>query len=194
MDRTQLKKLSSNQASEHVWTLVLITLIISAVAGLAGGILGATIIGTVAIIFVVAPLFFANHIIYLNLANGKKPEIVDAFSGFNIYVRSLCVYFYMQLFTWLWSLLFIIPGIVKSYSYAMAPYIALENPELGHLDCVTKSKEMMEGHKAELFVLDLSFIGWILLTTVTCGIASLWYIPYANTARANFYKQLKGEL
>ena len=192
MDITQLKKLSSNQASEHVWTLVLITLIISAVSGIAGGILGATIIGTVAIIFVTAPLFFSNHIVYLNLVNGKKPEIVDAFSGFYIYVRALCVYFFMMLFTWLWSLLFIVPGIVKSYSYAMAPYIAMENPELGHLDCVTKSKEMMSGNRWRLFCLHVSFIGWAILCAFTLGIGNLWLNPYKNAATAAFYREISG--
>ena len=99
----------------------------------------------------------------------------------------------MTLFTMLWSMLFLIPGIVKSYSYAMTPYLLLDRPELSATDAITESRKMMNGHKMELFLLDLSFIGWILLVIVTFGIAYLYVTPYMQAARTAFYETLKGE-
>lgn len=97
----------------------------------------------------------------------------------------------VSLFTYLWSLLFVIPGIVKGYSYAMTNYILLDRPELGAADAITESRKMMDGHKMELFLLDLSFFGWYCLVVLTFGIASLYVTPYHMGARAAFYETLK---
>ena len=97
----------------------------------------------------------------------------------------------VSLFTYLWSLLFVIPGIVKGYSYAMTNYILLDRPELGATDAITESRKMMDGHKMELFLLDLSFFGWYCLVALTFGIASLYVTPYHMGARAAFYETLK---
>ena len=99
----------------------------------------------------------------------------------------------VQIYIMLWTLLFYIPGIVKSYSYAMTPYILLDKPELSATDAITESRKMMNGHKMELFILDLSFIGWILLSLLTCGILFLYVAPYMQAARAEFYRTLKGD-
>ncbi len=88
-------------------------------------------------------------------------------------------------------MLLYIPGIIKSYSYAMTYYIAQDEPELSAEKCICKSMDMMKGHKMELFLLDLSFIGWILLCILTGGIALLWVEPYYLSARAAFYEELK---
>ncbi|MBQ6893533.1 MAG: DUF975 family protein [Clostridia bacterium] len=145
-------------------------------------------------VFLAAPFNLAIAMIYINITNGIEPQIADTFKGFKKYWKAVGVYFFIELFTSLWALLFIIPGIVKWYSYSMAPYILAENPEMGPLDAIRKSKEMMDGHKGDLFGLHISFIGWFLLTIVSCGVASIWCIPYLEAATANFYKQLKGEL
>ena len=97
----------------------------------------------------------------------------------------------VTLFTALWSMLFVIPGLVKSYSYAMTNYILLDRPELSATDAITESRKMMNGHKMELFILDLSFIGWYILVGLTFGIASLYVTPYHMGARAAFYETLK---
>lgn len=100
------------------------------------------------------------------------------------------------LFVTLWSLLFIIPGIVKSYAYSQAFFIYKDRrnstPEEypTSLECITESREMMKGHKLDLFVLHLSFIGWHLLEAFTLGIAALYVRPYLNTAEAVFYERL----
>lgn len=145
-------------------------------------------------ILVSGPFYFSDANIFLKITSGQPISIGDAFSGFKTYWKAVKVHAWQTLFTTLWSFLFIIPAYVKYYAYSMAPYIALENPELSALECITRSKNMMKGHKWELFVLDLSFIGWIILSFVSCGIATIWYSPYYKATLANFYKNLKNEL
>jgi uncharacterized membrane protein len=88
-------------------------------------------------------------------------------------------------------MLLVIPGIVKFYSYAMTPYLRYENPMLSAETLICKSMKMMNGHKMKLFLLDLSFIGWLLLCILTLGIGFLWLIPYMQSARAAFYEDLR---
>ena len=99
----------------------------------------------------------------------------------------------MYIFIALWSLLLIIPGIVKSLSYAMTPYILEENPELSANEAIDRSRAMMRGHKYDLLWLYLSFIGWFLLSFLTLGIGLLWLIPYVETAQAAFYEDVKAD-
>ena len=97
-----------------------------------------------------------------------------------------------SLFVTLWSLLFIIPGIIASYRYALAPYLMTENPEIGVMEAISRSKELMRGNKARLFCLQFSFLGWILLCILTLGIGSLWLSPYMKAAEAAFYLDVTG--
>ena len=90
----------------------------------------------------------------------------------------------------LWSLLFVIPGIVKSYSYSMAYYINLDHPEYNPTEAITESRRLMDGNKMRLFCLHLSFIGWAIVCFFTLGIGMLWLIPYMNAANAEFYQDL----
>ena len=101
--------------------------------------------------------------------------------------------FLMELFVALWSLLFLIPGIVKMFSYAMTPFILEENPELTANEAIDRSRAMMKGHKFDLFWLYLSFIGWFLLGMITLGVAYLWIYPYIQTATAAFYEDVKAD-
>ena len=94
----------------------------------------------------------------------------------------------------LWSLLLVVPGIVKLYSYRMVPYILAEHPELSANEVITRSRKMMNGNKWQAFKLDLSFIGWILLGTVTLGIVQVfWTSPYMESAQAALYLKLRDE-
>jgi len=92
-----------------------------------------------------------------------------------------------------WSLLFVIPGIVAAYRYSMATYIMAENPGMQATEAIERSKALMDGRKGDLFCLDLSFIGWAILASITFGIGYLWLIPYIYTAYAAFYETLKKE-
>lgn len=84
------------------------------------------------------------------------------------------------IFVFLWSLLFIIPGIIAGYRYRFALYNLCENPEMGVMEALNMSKAQTRGHKWELFVLDLSFLGWIILCGLTLGILSIWIMPISS--------------
>ena len=126
----------------------------------------------------------------LNLADGQPPRFDDLFSQFYRFFPAFCLNFFTQLFIILWSLLLIVPGIVASYSYAMAPYILLENPDMTALEALRASKELMRGHRWQLFCLSLSFFGWSLLCAFTLGIGSLFLRPYEEATFAVFYREL----
>ncbi len=126
----------------------------------------------------------------------EKPYV----SAFSVFMENRfgpeCINFVMtSIFTFLWTLLLIIPGIIKSYSYAMTPYIVKDmvasGKQVGATDGINASRELMNGHKMDLFVFDLSFIGWFLLGGISV-IGMLWVVPYYQTAKANFYRELAG--
>lgn len=123
----------------------------------------------------------------------------DVFSEFDRFGQGFAQHFLRGLYTFLWSLLFIIPGIIKRYSYAMTPFIMAENPEMTASEAINASKQLMDGHKGELFWLELTFIGWDLLANFTLTInavsikAALGHLalnPYKNAAYAAFYRDI----
>ena len=188
MTRQELKAKAKEQIKGNLGSLILIFLIVLAASYLPNLIAG---IGTIVSIVVVPALTLAMYIIYLKLAAGEKPNIAEMFQHFDKFWAAFKVSFFTGLFTFLWSLLLIIPGIIKGLGYSMAMYILAENPDMPALEALKKSQEMMDGHKMELFVLYLSFIGWFLLTAVTCGIASLYVTPFVNATMVNFYLNIK---
>ena len=137
-------------------------------------------------------VMFGSAAFYLELVKSKQGKVGTFFGGmFKKFFKRWGASLLISLYTFLWTMLFIIPGIVKSYAYAMTPYIMMEKPEMGINDAITKSRMMMKGHKWQLFLLDLSFIGWMLLSIVTLGIAFVYVWPYYSAARAQFYKEVK---
>lgn len=129
----------------------------------------------------------------LNQHDGGEYQVRDLFSQFERFSVGFLQLLLRNLFVALWTLLFIIPGIVKSYSYAMTPFILTDHPELTAKEAIRRSMELMDGHKGELFLLGLSFIGWEILNVFTLGIGSLWLNPYKNAAYAAFYRQLQAQ-
>ena len=127
--------------------------------------------------------------------NSDAPaEISEIKAGFQPYGRTVGAMFLRDLFLCLWSLLFIIPGIIKIYSYRMVPYILADDPTIGGKDAITLSRQMMNGHKWNTFVLDLSFIGWAILSAFTLGILGIFYVkPYKCSTDAELYKVLKNQ-
>ena len=115
--------------------------------------------------------------------------------GFGDYGHVFGTLFLRDVFIWLWSLLFVIPGIIKSYSYRMVPYILKDEPELSPKEVLKRSKAMMKGNKWHAFVLDLSFLGWYLLGILTIGVLNFfWTEPYKQSTNAALYLALrKGE-
>lgn len=114
------------------------------------------------------------------------------FSGFSQFWRVFSMNLLMGVFIFLWSLLLLIPGIVMACAYSQAPFIMLEHPEMSALECISESKKMMEGRKFDWFVLQLSFIGWWMLSSLTFGVLNIWITPYRQTANAGFYNGLVG--
>ena len=113
--------------------------------------------------------------------------------GFNGYWRNVWTMLLVSIFIFLWSLLLIIPGIIKMFSYAMTPYILHDNPELTASEAIHRSRMMMRGHKFDLFWLYLGFIGWFIICILTAGIGFFWLAPYVETAKAAFYQDVKAD-
>lgn len=128
-----------------------------------------------------------------DMLSGKKPEFRDLFSQFHRFGDAFVMQLLRALFIGLWTLLFIVPGVIAAYRYAMAPYILYDNPHMSGHEAIEKSKEMMDGNKWRLFCLNFSFIGWSLLTIFTLGIGMLWLMPYMESSYAAFYQTLKEE-
>ena len=124
----------------------------------------------------------------------SKPSFKDAFSGFKVkYGRNIGTLLLMGIKIVLWTILFIIPGIIKTYEYSIIPYILADDAEISSKDAFKKAKEMMKGNKWRLFKLEFSFIGWALLCIVTFGIGAFFLTPYMNAAMAEFYVELKNK-
>ena len=113
--------------------------------------------------------------------------------AFGTYGRNLAGMLLMFVFTLLWTLLFIIPGVIKAIAYSMTPYILKDYPELSPNQAINLSQKMMKGHKFDFFYLVLSFLGWALLCILTLGIGTLWLSPYVYTSFAAFYEDVKKE-
>lgn len=130
----------------------------------------------------------------LSYACGGKPAFERIFDGFNDFSRALVAYLLQQLFTFLWSMLFIIPGIIKAYSYSATLYILNADSNISGSEAIDLSRKIMNGKKGELFCLDLSFIGWFLLSMITFGLVWIFYAgPYYVAAKAEFMNELLKE-
>ena len=120
-----------------------------------------------------------------------KIDIADLFCGSEYFGDLLVLDLLRSLFTFLWSLLLIIPGLVKTYAYAMAFYLKHDHPEYDWRKSLDESQRYMKGYKWQLFCLDFSFLGWYILGSLCCGVGVLWVVPYHEAARANFYENLR---
>lgn len=169
------------------------------------GIAGAVFVVIMLIVLVVAIIYsiFVGSVIevggcrFFTVNASQDANIKELFSGFTggNYMRNVSTQFFRSLYTFLWTLLFIIPGIVKAYEYLMIPYILADNPNISREEAFELSKRMMDGHKWDTFVLDLSFIGWALLSSITCGIVGLfWVDPYVRATYAELYLKLKSNV
>ena len=155
---------------------------------------GLGLVGFLLSILVFNPLIVGCYRFFLQNSRGPA-ELNELGAGFRgDWGNVVLVMFLKNLFLALWTMLFIIPGIVKAYAYRMVPYILKEHPELSGTQAITLSRRMMKGHKGDAFVLDLSFIGWILLSALTFGILHLFYVgPYIQATDAELYKVVRAD-
>lgn len=153
-------------------------------------------IATVVILIVLVAKVFVGNLLKMGgyrffiLNQTAQPGIGTLLDGFRSghYVNIVLTMFLRDLFTTLWSLLLVVPGIVKHYEYLMVPYIIAENPAMDYKEAFQISKQMMDGEKMEAFIMDLSFLGWYLLNAVTCGLLAIFYVnPYVQASFAEMY-------
>lgn len=188
LSNRELKQNAWEQLRKSYWMVLVVTLIVTALPAASS----VAIVG-----FIIAGPLLVGQAIYLidmieHRTDGKKIELV--IEGFKrSFVNSFVAILLIGIFTFLWSLLLIIPGIIKSLAYSMAPYIIADEPEIDAFEAIRKSQEMMRGHKMELFVLILSFIGWFFLGVLTFGVGMFFVMPYYQTTLANFYIELRGK-
>ncbi len=166
----------------------------------------ALLVGGLTYIFIIALIMAALYFILggvveigyakfnINIADRKNAGIDNLFGYFSIWKSAAVMRILKGLYIFLWSLLFIIPGIVAAYSYAMTSYIMAENPDMTAGEAICASKQMMMGNRGRLFCMLLSFIGWDILCVLTLGIGSLWITPYKQAATAAFYREVSGTL
>ena len=159
------------------WTVLLPMVSLAGLLGIVSFILGGTV-----------ELGYAKFL--LKQYDKKELQFSDLFSQFERFGTGFAQKFLRTLFTVLWSLLFIIPGIVKGLSYAMTPFILEEHPEMTASEAIKASQKLMDGHKMDLFILGLTFIGWQILACLTMGIGFLFLNPYMNAAYAAFYRSV----
>lgn len=157
-------------------------------------------IGTALIIIIILAVLFITIGAVLEVGKSRfflegfkgNVKIDNLFSGFNSdkYFSIVKTQFLRQIYTLLWTLLFIIPGIIKSYEYSMVPYILAEDPDLPSSEVIDRSRDLTDGHKWEMFVLDISFWGWYLLGSLFLGIGKIFVTPYRNATIARLYNVL----
>lgn len=128
----------------------------------------------------------------LNMVKGSSASLWNLLDGFNMFLRVLWLSILEGIFIFLWALLLIFPAFIAAYSYRQALFLLIEHPEMSAYECLKESKRLMKGHKAELFFLDFSFIGWFLLSAlpVIGYLVDIWFAPFYKITNALYYRQL----
>ncbi len=147
-------------------------------------------LGGIAMLIIGGPLYLGFFMFFLTFSRGEDPAIGRLFDGFSNFGTAVGTYLLMVLFIFLWMLLLIVPGIIAAIAYSQVFFILADKPDIGPMQALRESKEMMDGYKAKYFLLGLRFLGWALLCILTLGIGFLWYVPYYQTSIAKFYDDL----
>lgn len=188
MNRAELKAKAKQMMSGNMGMLIVCYIIVTALTCACSAI---PYVGWIGSVCISGPLALGSAYIYLNLTRGFGPDVNILFSGFQRFVDALVLTLLIGIFTFLWSLLLVVPGIIKAISYSQAYYILAEHPEMSAKEALDESIAIMDGHKMDYFVLTLSFIPWMLLCSVTCGLAILYVAPYMDATFVNFYNEIK---
>lgn len=191
MNRSELKIWAKEKVKGKRLVILVAILIAGIITGLSiplGKDKGSLPIGWIFYFVQVGLMYFM-----INIVTDKTYKLEDVFHFSKDFVKDLLVSFVSGIFIFLWSLLLIVPGIIKSYAYSMVPLLLTDDKykDLDVLDILKKSEELMMGHKMDLFVLQLSFIGWHILAIFTLGILELWILPYQKAAETKFLYDIK---
>lgn len=188
MDIQEIKAQAKIAIRGNLGMLIVCSIIVTAITSAAAALPS---VGKVASLFVAGPLVLGSTYIYLELLHGVEPKVPVLFDGFKRFWDAVVLQLLVRLFIALWTLLLIVPGIIKAISYSMAFYILAENPDLTAKEALEESKAMMDGRKMDYFRLLLSFFGWFLLGCITLGLGFLYVIPYFHAAEAAFYESIR---
>ena len=189
MSRKEIKSRARQQLGGGIfkngWLMALLACFITtAISGAAG-----SIVPAIGALIVIGPMSYGLSNCFLKQARDNETmQLENLFTGFTgDFGQNFLIGLLTGIFCFLWSLLLVIPGIVKAYSYSMAYYIKVDNPDYDWKACIDASRQMMNGHKWEMFVLDLSFIGWYIVGSLCLGVGTLWVVPYHTATHAQFY-------
>lgn len=183
MTRAEIKAKARQSLKGNWGSAILIMVVLSVVTSL----LSATGIG----FLLVGPLTIGLAIVFIGGSRKGKFELTNLFSGFKDALgERVLLGFLKNLFIGLWGLLFVIPGIIKTYAYAASEVISAEHPEYTWKQCIDESMRVMQGHKMDLFIQQLSFLGWAILCGFTFGIGFLWLAPYMQASHTEFMLDL----
>jgi uncharacterized membrane protein len=188
ISRQELKS-EAKKLLEGNWKISILVVLIFVLISF--GIKSLHIIGSIIGIFLSPVITIGLMTFFLKISRNKKVEIGTLFSKFSLFWKVIGLNFMVGLFSTLWSLLLIIPGIIASLSYSMVFYILIDNPEIKILEAIKESKRITNGYKMDILILNLSFIGWALLSCLTLGIGFLFLTPYIQTTTAILYTKLK---
>lgn len=180
----------ARKALQNKWIMAAVAALVF--TAISAGLSSIPLIG-VLIALLTLPIAYGFAIVMLDVFAGEEVNLGGLFEGFSDYGRILGTKLLQVVYTFLWSLLLLIPGIIKYYSYAMTDYILKEEPTLRNNAVIEKSMAMMEGNKMKLFLLDLSFIGWMILCLFTLGLGFLFLKPYMQVSHAAFYRDLQAQ-
>ncbi|MGN8773780.1 DUF975 family protein [Candidatus Weimeria sp. HCP3S3_B5] len=191
LNRSLLKEEARAIFKGNYWNAVLAVLLPSLIAGGIAAIVPP--VGSI-ISWIFSPILIVGGLVLLlRIVRGmRNAGVGDIFSIFDKFGNVFLAYFTTNLFIGLWTLLFVIPGIYKSFCWAMTFYIIADDPDISGTEARRLSEAMMEGHKMEFFILQLSFIGWALLSACTFGILGIFYVaPWMATTNADYYDNLR---
>ncbi|MBP5405081.1 MAG: DUF975 family protein [Clostridia bacterium] len=204
--REKARNSLGNKLFGDIWLaavlLIFLNGVILSVPGSLGGGLGSispafmASVGTILFalsVIVAGPLEYSvSHAMVALAREGRKPDISDLLISYKeALTDSVVLGILRSVFIWLWSLLFVIPGIIKTYAYSMAFYIQQDSSDKSWRSCLDRSQAMMKGYKWKLFCLDFSFIGWYILGFFCFGVGTLWVSSYHSASRAHFYEELR---
>ena len=142
-------------------------------------------------LLITGPLTLGLYCYFIKKVRGESSKFENLFEGFHYFGPSLLLYILQTIYITLWTFLFIIPGVIKSFSYSMSFFILYENTSINASEALKQSSQMMNGYKKKLFFLNLSFFGWVILSILSLGIGFLWLGPYMYMSLAIFYEELK---
>ncbi len=193
MKRAKELRAAAWEKKKGRWGMLALVFFIYSLIMAACAALSYVVVGAVAVLLLSGPLMLGFTMVCLAVSRRQGASLSKFFEGFSRFGDSLVLFLLMDIFIFLWSLLLVIPGIIKMYSYSMSWFVLHDRPDLTGNEARKRSMYLMRGHKWRLFCLDFSFLGWYLLSALTLGILAFWVTPYHMTARAEFYQELLAE-